>query len=55
MEICSNYMHTIPGYIQMPALIAAYWDDLEADEGIGDVYYQSFGDAPNRFFSNPME
>ncbi|MCD4818463.1 MAG: T9SS type A sorting domain-containing protein, partial [Candidatus Cloacimonetes bacterium] len=45
-----NYMYPIPGYTQMPALIAAYWDDLEVDEGIGDVYFQTFGEAPNRYF-----
>ncbi|MCD4818733.1 MAG: T9SS type A sorting domain-containing protein, partial [Candidatus Cloacimonetes bacterium] len=45
-----NYMYPIPGYTQMPALIAAYWDDLHVDEGIGDVYFQTFGEAPNRYF-----
>ena len=45
-----NYMYPVPGYTQMPALIAVYWDDLEADEGIGDVYFQTFGEAPNRYF-----
>ena len=45
-----NYLYSIPGYTQMPALVAAYWDDLEADEGIGDVYFQTFGEAPNRYF-----
>ncbi|MCB5261407.1 MAG: choice-of-anchor J domain-containing protein, partial [Candidatus Cloacimonetes bacterium] len=44
-----NYMYPIPGYTQMPGLIAVYWDDLEADEGTGDVYYQSFGTAPERY------
>ncbi|MDD4309334.1 MAG: choice-of-anchor J domain-containing protein [Candidatus Cloacimonetes bacterium] len=44
-----NYMYPIPGYLQMPAMIAAYWDDLVAEQGIGDVYFQSFGDSPNRY------
>jgi len=44
-----NYMYPIPGYAQMPALIAVYWDDLEADEGIGNVYFESFGTAPERY------
>lgn len=44
-----NYMYPIPGYNQMPALIAVYWDDLHADEGTGDVYFQTFGTAPNRY------
>jgi hypothetical protein len=44
-----NYMYPIPGYNQMPALIAVYWDDLHADEGTGDVYFQTFGSAPNRY------
>lgn len=44
-----NYMYPIPGYAQMPALIAVYWDDLEADFGTGDVFFQSFGTAPNRY------
>lgn len=44
-----NYMYPIPGYTQMPALIAAYWDDLEADQGTGDVYFQSFGESPNQY------
>lgn len=44
-----NYMYPIPGYAQMPGLIAVYWDDLEADEGTGDVYFQSFGTAPERY------
>jgi hypothetical protein len=34
-------MHPIPGYTQMPALISVYWDDLQADQGTGDVYFQS--------------
>ena len=44
-----NYMYSIPGYSQMPALIAVYWDDLEAEQGTGDVYFESFGTAPNRY------
>ncbi|MCD4817171.1 MAG: T9SS type A sorting domain-containing protein, partial [Candidatus Cloacimonetes bacterium] len=45
-----NYVYPIPGYTQMPALIALYWDDLDVDEGIGDIYFQTFGEAPNRYF-----
>ncbi len=44
-----NYMYPIPGYSGMPALVAAYWDDLYADEGVGDVYFQRFGEAPDRY------
>ncbi len=44
-----NYMYPIPGYSQMPALIAAYWDDLYVEEGTGDIYFQNFGTAPNRY------
>ncbi len=44
-----NYVYPIPGYTQMPALIAVYWDDLHADEGIGDIYFQTFGTAPDRY------
>lgn len=44
-----NYMYPIPGYNQMPGLIAVYWDDLQADQGTGDVYFQSFGEAPARY------
>lgn len=44
-----NYVYPIPGYTQMPALIAIYWDDLHADEGTGDIYFQTFGTAPNRY------
>jgi hypothetical protein len=44
-----NWMYPIPGYTQMPGLIAVYWDDLEADQGIGDIYYQSFGTEPERY------
>ncbi|MDY6915893.1 MAG: choice-of-anchor J domain-containing protein [Candidatus Cloacimonadota bacterium] len=45
-----NYVYPIPGFEAVPGLIAAYWDDLEAIEGTGDVYYQSFGETPNRYF-----
>ena len=44
-----NYMYPIPGYTQMPGLIAVYWDDLHADEGTGNIYYQTFGEAPDRY------
>jgi hypothetical protein len=44
-----NYMHPIPGYAQMPALIAPYWDDLYAEQGTGNVWFQSFGVSPNRY------
>ncbi len=44
-----NYMYPIPGYTQMPAMIAVYWDDLEADEGVGDVFFETFGSEPNRY------
>ena len=44
-----NYMYPLPGYAQMPALIAVYWDDLIAIQGVGDVYFQTFGTAPNRY------
>ena len=44
-----NYSFPIPGYTQMPALVAVYWDDLHADEGIGDIYFQTFGEAPDRY------
>ncbi len=44
-----NYMYPIPGYSQMPALIAVYWDDLHVDQGIGNVYFQTFGQAPDRY------
>jgi len=44
-----NWSYPIPGYAQMPALIAVFWDDLEADEGVGDIYFQTFGAAPNRY------
>ena len=44
-----NYSYPIPGYAAMPALIAVYWDDLKAVQGTGDVYFQTFGEAPNRY------
>jgi len=44
-----NYSFPIPGYVSMPALVAVYWDDLHVDEGIGDIYFQTFGTAPNRY------
>ncbi|NQT64800.1 MAG: hypothetical protein HQ554_01310, partial [FCB group bacterium] len=44
-----NYSYPIPGYTMMPALIAIYWDDLHVDEGIGDIYFQTFGTAPDRY------
>ncbi len=44
-----NWTYPIPGYTQMPGLIAVFWDDLEADEGVGDIYYQTFGSAPDRY------
>jgi len=44
-----NWAYPIPGYSQMPALIAVLWDDLEADEGTGDIYFQTFGESPERY------
>ena len=44
-----NFSYPIPGYSEMPALIAVYWDDLFADQGTGNVYFQTFGTAPNRY------
>lgn len=44
-----NYMYPIPGYAQMPGLIAAYWDDLLAVQGTSDIYFQTFGEAPQRY------
>ncbi len=44
-----NWMYPIPGYTQMPGLIAVYWDDLEADQSIGDIFYQTFGSEPDRY------
>ena len=45
-----NYYSPLPGYSEMPALIAVFWDDLCADEGSGDVLFQTMGTAPNRYF-----
>lgn len=44
-----NYAYPIPGYTGMPGLVAVYWDDLVADDGVGDVFFQTFGEAPNRY------
>ena len=44
-----NYVYPIPGYEAMPALVAVFWDDLEADAGTGDIYFQTFGTAPDRY------
>jgi len=44
-----NYSYPIPGFTQMPALVAVLWDNLHADEGIGDVYFQTFGTEPDRY------
>ncbi|MCD4793588.1 MAG: choice-of-anchor J domain-containing protein [Bacteroidales bacterium] len=44
-----NYIMPVPGNYSMPALVAVYWDDLLADEGIGDIYFQTFGTAPDRY------
>ena len=44
-----NYLFPIPGNTYMPALVAVYWDDLLADEGVGDIYFQTFGDEPDRY------
>ncbi len=44
-----NYVYPIPGFTQMPALVAPLWDDLKAIEGTGDTYFETFGDAPNRY------
>ncbi len=44
-----NYVYPIPGYVQMPGLIAVYWDDLFAEEGASDIYFETFGTAPNRY------
>jgi hypothetical protein len=44
-----NYMYPLPGYATMPALISVYWDDLYADQGVGDIYFQTFGETPNRY------
>ena len=44
-----NYVYPIPGFDAVPALVAPLWDDLLADEGTGDIYFQTFGDEPNRY------
>jgi len=44
-----NYITPIPGENSMPALVAVFWDDLLADEGTGDIYFQTFGTAPDRY------
>ncbi len=44
-----NYMYPLPGYAQMPGLIAAYWDDLYVEQGTGDIYFQTFGTSPDRY------
>ncbi len=44
-----NYTYPVPGYTQMPGLISVFWDDLIANQGVGDVYFQTFGNAPNRY------
>ncbi|MCK4664484.1 MAG: choice-of-anchor J domain-containing protein [Bacteroidales bacterium] len=44
-----NYIMPIPGNTTMPALVSVLWDDLRADEGVGDIYFQTFGDEPNRY------
>ncbi|MCD4788455.1 MAG: choice-of-anchor J domain-containing protein, partial [Bacteroidales bacterium] len=44
-----NYVTPIPGDNSMPALVAVFWDDLHADAGTGDVYFQTFGTAPERY------
>ncbi|MDO9577880.1 MAG: choice-of-anchor J domain-containing protein, partial [Candidatus Cloacimonadales bacterium] len=44
-----NATFPIPGYTQMPGLVAVYWDAQRVNEGIGDIYYQTFGTAPNRY------
>ncbi len=44
-----NYMYQVPGYRNMPSLISVFWDDLEAVEGTGNVYFQTFGEAPDRY------
>jgi hypothetical protein len=44
-----NYHKPLPGYDEMPNLVAVFWDDLIADEGTGDVYFETFGEAPDRY------
>jgi hypothetical protein len=38
----------IPNMASQNNFIAAYWDDLRVNEPIGQIYYQTFGSAPNR-------
>lgn len=45
-----NYTYPVPGFTQMPGLISVFWDDLLAVEGTGDVFFQTFGEIPNRYF-----
>ncbi|MCD4793586.1 MAG: choice-of-anchor J domain-containing protein [Bacteroidales bacterium] len=44
-----NYSFPIPGNSYFPTLVAVFWDNLFAEEGTGDVYYQTFGSEPNRY------
>jgi hypothetical protein len=44
-----NYSYPIPGFSAVPALVAVLWDNLHADEGTGDIYFQTFGTEPNRY------
>jgi len=44
-----NATFPIPGYTQMPALVSVFWDSQRVNEGVGDIYYQTFGEAPNRY------
>jgi len=36
-----NYVYPIPGNTYMPDLLALYWDDLQVDQGVGDIYFQT--------------
>ncbi len=44
-----NSTYHIPGYSSMPALVAVYWDDIDAILGVGNIYYQTFGVTPDRY------
>ena len=44
-----NYYAPIPGYTEMPALISVFWDDLLAESGTGDIYFQTFGASPDKY------
>lgn len=44
-----NYYAPIPGYTEMPALISVFWDDLLAESGTGDIYFQTFGTSPDKY------